>query len=240
MTSAILLNRDPHPGRLPVPEIDFEIDGVKFVRPVPPMGKRSKFWVNGRPRINSTGLTKCPPVAVIYPKLNRANWEKFTEGEWYDTAFKKSYRAWLEYASESRDKSNNQLEPFIEMEITYDDFCRQYGDSGPYFFFACEYATEVFQERLTAVIDTAKDQAETQIILPEYILLVAEEIGHDKANDLCSIYHVRWSLGEESVDPIVENKKLFFEHGVALASAYAVKYSISSVIYQRDQTYMWQ
>lgn len=240
MTSAILLNRDSHADRLPVLEMDFEVDGVKFVRPAPAMGKASEFWVNGRPRENSTSLTKCPPVGIIFPKLNKENWEKFREKECYDTAFKDTYIEWLDYAAEKRAENNDELKPFIEIEITHDEFCKKYDENEAYFVHLCEYATEVFQKRITDVIDAAKDQAEVQIILPEYILLVVEEIGQDKANDLSSIYHVRQSLGQQNVDTVLENKKLFFEYSLALASSYAVKHSISNVIYQRDQTYMWQ
>lgn len=240
MTSAILLNRDSYPDRLPVIEMDFEVDSIKFVRPAPPIGKPSKFWVNGRPRENSTSITKCPPAGIIFPKLNRENWEKFREKEYYDTAFKDTYREWLDYAAEKRAENKDELKPFIEIEITYDEFCKQYDENEAYFVHLCEYATEVFKKRITDVIEAAKDQAEVKIILPEYILLVVEEIGQDKANDLSSIYHVRQSLGEQNVDKILENKKLFFEYSLALASSYAVKHSISNVIYQRDQTYMWK
>lgn len=240
MKSAIVLNRDSPPDRLPVLEMDFEIDGVKFVRPAPLMGKPSEFWVNGRPRENSTGLTKCPPVALIFPKLDKENWEKFTGKEWYDAAFKGTYREWLDYAAEKRAENNDELKPFIEIEVTYDEFCKTHDENEAYFIPLCEYATGVFQKRVTEIINEAKDQAKMEIILPEYILLVVEEIGKDKANDLSSIYHVRQSLIQQNVDAVLENKKLFFEYGLALASTYAVKHSISNVIYQRDQTYMWQ
>lgn len=240
ITSAILLNRDSYPDRLPVLEMNFEVDGVKFVRHAPSMGKPSEFWVNGRPRENSTGLTTCPPVGIIFPKFNKENWEKFREKECYDTAFKGTYREWLDYAAEKRAENNDELKPFIEIEITYDEFCKKYDENEAYFGHLCEYATEVFQKRITDVIDAAKDQTEVHIILPEYILLVVEEIGQDKANDLSSIYHVRQFLGQQNVDTILENKKLFFEYSLALASSYAVKHSISNVIYKREQTYMWQ
>jgi len=240
MTSVILQNRESHLDRLPVLEMDFEVDGVKFVRPAPLIGKPSKYWVNGRPRENSTGLTTCPPVGIIFPKLNKENWEKFREKECYDTAFKETYREWLDFAAEERAKNNDELMPFIEIEITYEEFCNKYDENEAYFILLCEYATEVFQKRINDVIAAAKDQAEANIILPKYILLVVEEIGNDKANDLSSIYLLRQSLGQKNVDTILKNKNLFFNYSLALASSYAVKHNISNVIYHRDQTYMWQ
>ena len=240
MTSAILLNKDSPPDRLPVLEMDFEVDGVKFVKPAPPMGKPSKFWVNGRPRENSTGLTECPPVGIIFPKLNKENWEKFREKECYDAVFKGTYREWLDYVAEKRAENNDELRPFIEIEVTYDEFCKTSDENEAYFICLCECATEVFQKRITDVIKAAKDQAKMEIILPEYILLVVEEIGQDKANDLSSIYYAKQFLGQQRMDVVLENKQLFFEHGLALAAAYAISLGVSSVMYRRDQRYMWQ
>jgi len=240
MTSVILQNRESYQDRLPVLEMDFEVDGVKFVKPAPSIGRPSEFWVNGRPRENSTGLKKCPPVGIIFPKLNKENWEKFRDKECYDAKFQDTYREWLDYTSEKRSENNDELKPFIEMEVTYDEFCKSYDENEAYFINLCEYATEVFQKRITGIIDAAKDQSDVHIILPEYILLVVEEIGKDKANDLSSIYHVRHSLGQQVVDTILKNKKLFFEYSLALASSYAIKFNLSNVLYQRDQTYMWQ
>ena len=56
--------------RLPVQELTFELDGVTFVKPAPPMGKPSDFFVKGRPRKNSTGITTCPPVARTFPSFD--------------------------------------------------------------------------------------------------------------------------------------------------------------------------
>jgi hypothetical protein len=52
---------------------------------------------------------------------------------------------------------------------------------------------------------------------------VTDEIGQDKANDLSHIAKVRRRIdGKPDIKPIVENLRIFHEHAVALASAYAV------------------
>ena len=240
MTSAIVLDREVQPDRLPVLEMDFELDGVKCVRPAPPIGKPSKFWVNGRPRKNSTGITKCPPVGIIFPKLDKENWGKFKEIMPHDTKLKDSYKEWLAFADEQTHKNDEEFKPFVNVEVNYDKFRKQYSGDEVFFEQLCIYATDVFQDQVRKLMESAMSQAETHIILPEYILLAVEEIGQDKANDLSSIYHVRQSLGQQKIDAILKNKQLFFEYGLALAASYAVKHRVSIVMYERDQTYMWQ
>ena len=240
MTSVVRNDRNMQPNRLPVLEIDFEMDDIKYVKPAPPIGVPSKFWANGRPRKNSTDIMTCPPVGIIFPKLDKTNWERFREGDTYDTAFRETYTEWLKFSADSAEQNKDDLKPFVNMDVSYGGFCEKYTEDEIYFVRLCEYATEIFQEKITKVIDSAVNQTEFLLILPQYILLIVEEIGHDKANDLSSIYHVKQSLGREIVTPILENRKLFFEYGLCLASSYAIKYGMDQVIYSRDQKYMWQ
>jgi len=240
MTSVIRNDRDIQPDRLPVLEINFEVDDVKYVKPAPPIGVPSKFWANGRPRKNSTDIMTCPPVGIIFPKLDKANWKRFRERDTYDTAFRETYTKWLKFSADSTEKNEDVLKPFVNMEVSYDGFCEKYTEDEICFARLCEHATEVFQDKITKVINSAVSQTEFHLILPQYILLVVEEIGQDKVNDLSSIYHVKQSLGGEAVTPILENQKLFFEYGLCLASSYAIKYDMGQVIYSRDQKYMWQ
>lgn len=65
-----------------------------------------------------------------------------------------------------------------------------------------------------------------------------QEIGQDKANDLCSIWFVdeEWDIRK----PIAENLNIFFEHGLALSSAYAIKFDVPQVLYYKDGRYKWE
>lgn len=76
--------------------------------------------------------------------------------------------------------------------------------------------------------------------LPEYLLLVIEEIGQDKANDYGSIIHVTNNFDEKIETVLEENEPMFFELGLAFAAAYAVKLELSAVFYQRNRKYVWE
>ena len=70
-------------------------------------------------------------------------------------------------------------------------------------------------------------------LLPSrYILAVTDEIGQDKANDLSHIAKVRQRVdGKPRIKPIVEDLRIFHEHAIALASAYAVAEGLEAVMW---------
>jgi hypothetical protein len=242
MTSVVLGNRADLPERLPVLDIGFEVDGVKYVKPSPPIGKPSEFWVKGRPRENSTGITQCPPVAKTFPKMNKEDWLNFKEMMPEETDLRDTYSDWLRFTDKESEAYNKVLQPFVTVEVEHEDFSRnrQADKANPTFRELCLYANEVFDRNVKELIKSAIDKAKSNIILPAYIFLLVEEIGQDKANDLCSIYCVRQSLGQQNPTVVLENAKLFFKYGLALAASYAIKYDVSFVVYERDQTYMWR
>jgi hypothetical protein len=148
---------------------------------------------------------------------------------------KETYKEWvMSYPEESRE-SFDLLKPFVYVDVKFDDFVRwkktprrhwQFSDIGT-------FSSKVFQQRAVAILEHAKDTKQHKIIPLEYIHLIVNEIGNDKANDFLSIYYVRTVLGFESKTPLVENVKLFWEYGMKVAAAYAIKRKVDSVFYTR-------
>ena len=68
---------------------------------------------------------------------------------------------------------------------------------------------------------------------------MTEVIRQDMANDLCSIYLISDDLVDERRLSLVENLRLFFEHGLALASAFAVKLNVHTVRFEKDVANAW-
>jgi hypothetical protein len=239
--SAILINREILPERLPFFDIDFKVDGVKYVKPSPPMGM-SKFYVNGRPRENSTGIIQCPIVAVTFPKMTKENWIKFKATMPTEKNLQDTYSNWLRFTNNESEDNNETLQPFVPVEVAYEDFKsnRKVDKANPTFRELCLYANEVFDRKQKDLIYSSIDKVKSNLILPSYIFLLVEEIGQDKDNDLCSIYKVCQSLGQQHLTVVLESVKLFFEYGLALAASYAIKYDVSFIVYERNQTYMWR
>jgi hypothetical protein len=78
-------------------------------------------------------------------------------------------------------------------------------------------------------------------ILPyRYILAMTDEIGQDKANDLSHIVKVRELIeGGAERKRIVGDLRIFHEHAVAIASAYAIAEGLDAVMWIRNRRYAW-
>ena len=97
----------------------------------------------------------------------------------------------------------------------------------------------LFEEQVRQLIDRAQDRTKARIVSTNYLLLVTEEIGQDKADDLSSIYHIHEGVAGTRKRVILENARLFFEHALGLTCAYAYKFGVGTVLYEKDQTHGW-
>lgn len=242
MTSVVLGQKSFDDDRLPVIDLNFEIDGIEYVKICPPMGKPSKFWLGGkRPRENSTGIESCPPVATCFPKLSTVNWSKFKKVMQVESNLQDDYASWLRWSKKQEAHGGTDFQPFVAIDIEYEECISWYKKpvESLSFFTLCHYAVEVFQIKIRSVIDNAINKKASNFIMPSYIFLLTEEIGQDKAFDISSIYYINETFGFERDDIILENKKLFFEYALSLASAYALHMGLETVVYEKDERYAW-
>jgi len=227
--------------KTPVLDLVYEADGIKFVKPSPPIGGPSSFFPNGRPRNDSTGLRRCPPVALTFPKLTPEEWRQFKTAIPDERALKQDYAAWQDFSRQEEVKPRDPKQPFVSIAITYERFdgwCCKAGarrDFGS----ICQFACDVFETELREIVKSSRSISERGILVPRFVFLKTEEIGQDKALDLCSIYKRSEIPGLERDELIVVNLNISFEHGKALAAAYAIKHGLSAVRFEIDKTYSW-
>jgi len=227
--------------RLPVVDLRYEIDGITYVKPAPGMGEPSDFWPNGRPRSNSTGITTCPPVAKTFPDLDDGNWRRFRDRLPGSGFFKASYAEWVNFKREEGEKLGEVTKPFVPIAIDFDAcvaWCveqkRRLDVSS-----ICQYANTLFSEAVCGLAGGARDRSEVRVIATDCVLLTTEEIGQDKADDLSSIYRITEGVAGSRRRIILEDARIFFEHALALACAYAVKLGVGAVLYEKDLTHAW-
>jgi hypothetical protein len=203
----------------------------------------SKFWPNGRPRNNTTGITAAtfPPVARTFPDLDEANWRRFKERLPEGRYFKESFAEWRDFRVEEDGRLGKESQPFVPVAVDFAacvTWCEE--QKLPLDVpVLCAYANTLFGDLVHGLMERTRDQTKTRIVLTEYILLVTEEIGQDKADDLSSVYHVREGAAGRRERTLLKNGRLFFEHALALACAYAVKLNVGSVLYEKDLTHAW-
>lgn len=227
--------------KMPVVDIAFDIDSVSYVKPAPKIGIPSEFWKQGRPRYNSTGMTTYPPVARTFPDMNAENWRCFREALPSSTFFLKSYADWVHFREEELVRNCEPRMPLVPVVISYKgafEWCRQLGHPlGEAQVFA--YAADLFDQAAHDLIARAVSRSATSILPARYIWVETHEIGQDRAYDFSSIRLVRETHEGTDVLELIKSERIFHKHALALAAAYALKYKVDVVMYDRVLTYAW-
>jgi len=235
LTEMMRSETPPTVGKFPVSDLDFESDGVRFVKPAPAMPP-SSFWPGGRqPRRNSRENEMPGPLAQTFPALGIEDWERFKIAMPTATDLKSSYSEWLNLQEEAENRLHQDRCPFVPVPVKFDEFVESIGEPASewQFFDICKFAKICFDSKMESILESAKDQASTSILPVEYIHLSLEEIGSDKANDLCTIRHVFAWPGLERNEVILENVRAYWEEGMTLAACYALKRNVEILLYQK-------
>jgi hypothetical protein len=232
MKEAITCDVPVDAAKYPIVDLIFELDGVRYVKPSPALPS-SSFYPDGcRPRANSTGINECPPVACTFPRLSKEEWLKFKAAMPDAWRLKSSYSEWID--AFPSDEPPNLIRPLVPVEVDLHSFLEwaeqsecnlSYGNLG-------EYTTEILQQKASELIQSAKEYKDDLVVGLEYIFLIVNEIGNDKANDYVSIYYVCEINGFERREVLVENVRIFFEHGVALCASYALIKNVDMILYR--------
>jgi len=120
MTKFIIEPGREKDARLPVLDLEFEVNGITFIKPAPPFGKESEYWVAGRPRINSSGIDECPAVGMTFPKLSRKSWSMVKEVLEDSCKLQNSYESWVKFSLDKENGYENMIQPFIPVSFEYD------------------------------------------------------------------------------------------------------------------------
>lgn len=236
----LVLGRMSEGMKGPIVDTEFDVDGVTFVKPAPPMGEKSGYYRNGRPRKNSSGIEQCPPVGLTFPEMTRQGFAEF------EKALRGSL---LSHSYEIRQAERNEavrlgtkLAPFVPVPVECRDWllwCRSNRQERSERSIG-EYANQIFSGCVRALLDSARDVSACGIIPSRFVLAATEEIGQDRANDVSHITDVReLPNGDTQARVLVANARIFHEHAVALASAYAFIEGVDCVIWEKNLDYAW-
>lgn len=240
MTEFVQGTDDRPRKRLPVVDLRYDLDGITYVKLAPPMGKPSEFWPNGRLRANSTGITTCPPIAKTFPDLDLDDWQRFRSRLSGSEFFKANYPEWLAF-KQAQEESGKPTKPFVPIKVGFEvclEWCKQ-EDLCLDVQAICEHANSLFCKQVRQLMDGARARSETRVVLTDYLLLVTEEIGQDKADDLSSIWRIQEGAAGSREQLIIGNGRMFLEHALPLTCAYACKFGVGTVLYEKDQTHAW-
>jgi hypothetical protein len=223
----------------PVVDISFQVEGVTYVMPTPPMGRQSAFFANGRPRSNSTGITSSPPVATVFAGIERQEWTMF-KGRRAVVDLSVDYDEWR--TKEEQARSECDLKPFITTPVTHAGW-REWARKQPKETNVSvhRYATDLFQEKILGIINGARERTADSVLPRKYMLLITEVIGQDLSFDVSHLVEVNTLPdGSDHFDEVWTNKPMFFEQALTVAAAEAIARGAECVFWNKDQTYAWR
>ena len=238
--TALMRQVEPVGDKFEVRDLVFDVDGVTYVRPAPVMGEASNFYINGRPRQNSSDIDTCPPVAVIAPGLTRTEHARIAGVINVSDGPLSSYASWQQYVANATD---DPIEPLVTIPVDAETWLRWCLNEGvtPSLHTLSHYAQEQFEERVQLIIRLAHKHTTGGIVASTYILAVTQEIGQDRANDISDIVSVRERVhGEPLVRPLAKNMRIFHEHALALAAAYAIREGVDTVLWNKNCHHGWR
>lgn len=241
MTEAIINGLSADMTKGPILDTKFEFDGRTFVKPAPPLSKSSDFYVNGRPRLNSTRIETSPIVGLIFPELDRNEWGKFRAHMPDDVSLSEHFEGWIA-EREDAIAQGTLLRPFVPITVTFDAWISSLngGAASRRFKPVRNYANRLYQRAITDVIDGARDLEKTKVNPSRYVLAVTEVIGQDQANDVSHIFLVEGRLGgEPRMTTLVRNARIFHLHACTLGASYAVKHGVTSLRWKKLMSYAW-
>jgi hypothetical protein len=238
MTQLMRTEFQPPSAKGPVVDTQFEIDGTTYIRPAPVIGAVSEFYVYGRPRKDSSGLVSCPPVGKTFPALSRSEWSRLEKLIPDSSEMFGSYEAWKQVEARGH-AAGEQTCPFVTVPITVGDWTTwrsERSGNGSIF----QLANEEFTKRVREKILQARELESARIVPSHYVLAITDVIGQDRANDVSHIALISELPGGKVLSrEVVKNAKIFHEHAVALAAAYAIRESIDAVMWSKDLSYAW-
>ncbi|HTQ12519.1 MAG TPA: hypothetical protein VMH86_01485 [Rhizomicrobium sp.] len=242
MSGLIIGELDVEAQKGPVVDLQFDVDGKTFVKPVPPMGMPSQFYVRGRPRRNQAGFGDVPAVALTFPEITRTDWPKFRKILRDDYELPETYEDWLKHRSEAL-AAGASTRPLVLMPVAVDSWlawCKK-NKARKCLHTLRVYANELFGDAVRARLSNVRELRDTSIVPARYVASITEIIGQDCGNDVSHIYDVRERPGRPpTIRPLVENVRLFSEHAISLACAYAVAEGVECVMSQKNLRYAWE
>jgi hypothetical protein len=219
-------------------DISFDDEGTTFVMPTPPMGEASDYFINGRPRQNSTGIASAPVLATVFAGLTHEEWNKFHKHR-PSTVGSPTYGAWR--AKENRVRVECRKKPFIAMPITlsgWRDWKREQPSGSKISIH--HYATALFEEKARRIALEAREYHPDAALPHRFMLLTTEEIGQDQAFDVSHLTDVYVHHdGTASSEQVWTNKAIFFEYGLIAAAVEAIVRGVEFVRWQKDKSYAW-
>jgi len=217
----------------PIKDLYFEVDGIRYIKPTIQWGKKSEFWISGRPREDSTAEIDCP-LFLIVPMFNEESYDYAKKNMADMSILMDSLNNYIEWIKHNQIEQENKIMMKIYIELDIKDLNQlvkpfQVGDIQ-------KLATKI-SKSINENIKNEISEYSDGVVCDNYILVEVIEIGMDKANDLAYISHITNNIRQEI---IIDGKRLKYAYAIEVAVALCMVLKADKVFYVRNEEYKWK
>jgi len=228
-----MTNKELHRTKEPIKDLYFEVDGIRYIKPSIQWGKASEFWVNGRPREDSTTENDAPLIWVV-PMFNEESYQYVKKFIADSSILKDSLNSYMEWIENNSIEQKNKIVVKIYIELEIKDLNRL---TKPFQIDSIQKSANAIRKLLSEEIRNEMSEYRDEVICNNYILVEVIEIGMDKSNDIVYISHITNNIKQEM---IIEGKRLKYEYAIEVAIALCMIVRADKVYYIQNEDYKWK
>lgn len=234
-----LINTNIERGKIPIQDLYFEYDGIRYIKPSIQWGEDSKWYKNGRPRIDTTKEKDIPQILVI-PTFDNENTYNYVKENLYEKNILmetlKEYNDWIE--NNPIDLQTN-IQVFLNVELTIKDLNLI---QSPFYMQDIQDLAHKKVEEMRKKLENNLEKFTPKINSNNFILIETQEIGMDKANDISFISHITYDpkSRKSTQEVLINGKRIHFDYAVELGIALCIALKADKIAYIKDETYKWK
>lgn len=235
MTEFVIGKHGENAGKEAQTDTVFDRDGRTFVKPAVPIGARSEFFREGRPRRNRIAFDQVKHMAVTVPWLTPTEYRRVRPAL-EDEPLLASLETWAAHVKEAV-MTGVPTKPVVPVEISrgsWEAWKRR--NPQPTGIMSLRLAANaVYGARVSRLVHEARDVRQMQKVPRRFVWVEIELIGQDERNDVAHI----GSMVDGTETVLVANLRKGHYEALSLAAAHAIRLDLPHILWRHDLTHAW-
>lgn len=232
-------NIDKQRTKEPIQDLFFELDGTRYVKPVMQWGDSSSFYINGRPREDSTNEDELLPLTMVIPTFDYQSYSYVKTNLIQSEILQNSLDDYMQWIKNKQKSFENSLQIIVPIMMTI----KELEDLKiPFSINEIQNNVNLKYENLYNEIKDKSIEYSNDIFYKNFILLEVQEIGIDKANDIAYISNIIFDNNSKTFKQnwLVYGERIKYEYAMSLASSYCLLLDAKIVCYHRNEDFKWK
>ena len=228
-----MTKQDLNRKKEPIKDLYFESDGIRYIKPIIQWGKSSEFWINGRPREDTTKEYDVPQILIV-PMFNEKSYEYVKDNIVDNKIMQKSLNDYIKWIKNNPLNSKNKIQLVIYIELNNQNFQNL---NKPFQINDIQQCANLKHKSICRKIEDNMQEYSIDVDDKSYILVDIQEIGQDMANDITSISHITNNTRQEW---LIDGQRIKYEYAIQLAISFCIILKADNVYYIRNEDFKWK